>query len=265
VSLLNAAGVGIGSAYLSNGQKLGVKLPGPGTYYASVYSDSNQATYDLTLSSAPLSTTQENEPNGDTAQADLVVPSQAIKARLSGYNDYDYFKLSTSAAGMVSIKFEAPVGNYSTYYLSATNINGTNLGSWTTKTSASYSFNTAAAGDYYVRVSGAYSGVYDADYSLTLSGSTSPTYSLNAISGVANEGVAAVFTLTTTNLPAGTAVVYTLSGAGITLGDLVNTQLTNSAVIDTNVKAALAYGYFLFWCALYGFSTGGFLAANCGT
>jgi uncharacterized BrkB/YihY/UPF0761 family membrane protein len=35
--------------------------------------------------------------------------------------------------------------------------------------------------------------------------------------------------------------------------------------IDTNVKAALAYGYFLFWGALYGFSTGGFLAANCGT
>ena len=35
--------------------------------------------------------------------------------------------------------------------------------------------------------------------------------------------------------------------------------------IDNNVKASLAYGYFLFWGALYGFATGGFMAANCGT
>jgi hypothetical protein len=35
--------------------------------------------------------------------------------------------------------------------------------------------------------------------------------------------------------------------------------------LDSNVKAALGYGYFLFWGALYGFATGGFMAANCGT
>lgn len=34
--------------------------------------------------------------------------------------------------------------------------------------------------------------------------------------------------------------------------------------LDGNIKTALAYGYFLFWGALYGFSTGGFMAANCG-
>ena len=240
VSLLNAAGVGIGSAYLSNGQKLGVKLPGPGTYYAYVYGSYNQANYDLTLSSAALSSTQENEPNDSATQADSVVASQAIKARLSDGSDYDYFKLSTAAAGMVSIKFEAPVGNYSTYYLSATNVSGTNLGSWSTKASASYSFNTPAAGDYYVSVSGAYSGVYDSDYSLTLAGLTSPTYNLNATGGSVNEGSIATFTLTTTNLPAGTSVVYTISGIGITNGDLVSSQLTGTAVIDSSGKATIS-------------------------
>ena len=33
---------------------------------------------------------------------------------------------------------------------------------------------------------------------------------------------------------------------------------------DPHVAAAVGYSYFLFWAALYGFSTGGFMAANCG-
>jgi hypothetical protein len=37
-----------------------------------------------------------------------------------------------------------------------------------------------------------------------------------------------------------------------------------SPSISNNIKAALAYGYFLFWGALYGFATGGFMSANCG-
>jgi hypothetical protein len=34
---------------------------------------------------------------------------------------------------------------------------------------------------------------------------------------------------------------------------------------DIHFTTALGYSYFLFWGALYGFSTGGFMAANCGT
>jgi hypothetical protein len=34
---------------------------------------------------------------------------------------------------------------------------------------------------------------------------------------------------------------------------------------DSHFTTALGYSYFLFWGALYGFSTGGFMAANCGT
>jgi len=33
---------------------------------------------------------------------------------------------------------------------------------------------------------------------------------------------------------------------------------------DKHITMALGYAYFLFWAALYGFSTGGFMAANCG-
>lgn len=33
---------------------------------------------------------------------------------------------------------------------------------------------------------------------------------------------------------------------------------------DVHFTTALGYAYFLFWGALYGYSTGGFMAANCG-
>jgi hypothetical protein len=33
---------------------------------------------------------------------------------------------------------------------------------------------------------------------------------------------------------------------------------------DKHISTAIGYAYFLFWAALYGFSTGGFMAANCG-
>lgn len=33
---------------------------------------------------------------------------------------------------------------------------------------------------------------------------------------------------------------------------------------DTHFTTALGFSYFLFWGALYGYSTGGFMAANCG-
>jgi len=34
--------------------------------------------------------------------------------------------------------------------------------------------------------------------------------------------------------------------------------------MDPKITISLGYSYFLFWAALYGFSTGGFMAANCG-
>lgn len=33
---------------------------------------------------------------------------------------------------------------------------------------------------------------------------------------------------------------------------------------DPKISAAVGYSYFLFWAALYGFATGGFMASNCG-
>ncbi len=167
LDIINSAGNSLGSQYGIRNDTLSVKLPGAGTYYARIYG-SDPASYNLKFAATAFSSKQENEPNSSTATADAVVALQSITARLSSSSDIDYFKLSTTAVGLVSVNFQAPTGNYSDYYLTAYDTNGNTLGRWITKVSASYIFNTASVGDYYLKVSGTSSGIYDADYLLTL-------------------------------------------------------------------------------------------------
>jgi hypothetical protein len=61
------------------------------------------------------------------------------------------------------------------------------------------------------------------------------TYSLTANPATsANEGVAITFTLTTSNLPSGTLVPYTISGTGITASDFTEARLTGNFTLDAN-------------------------------
>ena len=64
---------------------------------------------------------------------------------------------------------------------------------------------------------------------------TTPTYSLSAGSSEVNEGSSATFTLSTTNVPAGAAVPYTLSGvsAADVSGGLSGTAVINSSGVAT--------------------------------
>ena len=66
-----------------------------------------------------------------------------------------------------------------------------------------------------------------------------PTYALSAINSSVNEGSSAVFNLITGNVAAGTSVPYTLSGAGITSGDISGGQLSGLVVVDANGRATI--------------------------
>lgn len=59
-----------------------------------------------------------------------------------------------------------------------------------------------------------------------------PTYALSANATAVNEGGTITYTLTTTNLAAGTAVTFTLSGTGITSADITGGVLTMAFTID---------------------------------
>jgi hypothetical protein len=67
-----------------------------------------------------------------------------------------------------------------------------------------------------------------------------PTYFLTTASASVNEGSVATFTLTTTNVPGGTSIPYTLAGAGITSGDISGGQLSGSVVVDANGRATIS-------------------------
>lgn len=59
-----------------------------------------------------------------------------------------------------------------------------------------------------------------------------PTYALSVDRDSQDEGGNLVFTLTTTQVPAGSVLTYTLSGTGITAADIVGGQLTGSFTVD---------------------------------
>lgn len=66
---------------------------------------------------------------------------------------------------------------------------------------------------------------------------TSPTYALSRSSATVDEGGTVTITLTTTNVANGTAVPYTITGAGITAGDLGLGSLTGSFTVNANTAS----------------------------
>ena len=70
--------------------------------------------------------------------------------------------------------------------------------------------------------------------------STAPlaTYSLYSNTPSVNEGLPAVFTLITTNLPVGSTVPYTLSG--VNSSDISSGQLSGSVIIGSNGQATIS-------------------------
>ena len=73
-------------------------------------------------------------------------------------------------------------------------------------------------------------------------GAALPTYAISTSLASVNEGSSAVFTLVTTNVPAGTAITYTLSGittADLQTGSLIGT-VTASSTGSTSITIPLA-------------------------
>ena len=81
-------------------------------------------------------------------------------------------------------------------------------------------------------------GDYDAFLVKYQESTATPTYSLSAADASANEGSTATFTLTTTNVAAGTSVPYTLSG--ISAADISGGALTGNAVVNSSGLATIS-------------------------
>ena len=80
-------------------------------------------------------------------------------------------------------------------------------------------------------------GVVSSVTPANLNYSSSNSYSLTSNFTSVNEGSSAIFTLTTTNVPSGTSIAYTLSG--INASDVVNGLLAGNVVVGLNGQAII--------------------------
>jgi hypothetical protein len=179
-----------------------------------------------------------------TDASTVLVPTYALSAANSSVNEGAsvIFTLTTNnVAG----------GTALTYTLSGTGITANDIfGGALTGTAVidstgraiisvpiSSDLNTEGAETLTITVQGATTSVLVNDTSVA---SVTPTYFLTTASASVNEGSVATFTLTTTNVPGGTSIPYTLAGAGITSGDISGGQLSGSVVVDGSGKATVS-------------------------
>jgi len=179
-----------------------------------------------------------------TDASTVLVPTYALSAANSSVNEGAsvIFTLTTNnVAG----------GTALTYTLSGTGITANDIfGGALTGTAVidstgraiisvpiSSDLNTEGAETLTITVQGATASVLVNDTSVA---TVTPTYFLTTASASVNEGSVATFTLTTTNVPGGTSIPYTLAGAGITSGDISGGQLSGSVVVDGSGKASIS-------------------------
>lgn len=140
-----------------------------GTYYIKVngYNGvySTSTAYALKATFSGSGSLDAYEPNDSTTAAYAITSGTTYKALIGSTTDADYFKITKSASGTISISLTTLPGDYDLYlYNSAGTQVAYSYNSGTTSESINYS---AAAGTYYVKVVG-YNGAYSttSQYSL---------------------------------------------------------------------------------------------------
>jgi len=182
-------------------------------------------------------TTLSNAVGGSdpTDYVTFTVPAgqQLTSFELSSYSSYDgvaFIALQPGSTVTGSGSNTAPFSGY-THFGSSTSVRvGTNL--------ISNLGGPLEAGSYSAWIQQL--GV-STDYSFSLKTvQLTPTYGLTATSTAVNEGANAVFTLTTTNVSAGTVLTYKLSG--VSESDIAGGLLTGTVTIGANGQGTITVG-----------------------
>jgi hypothetical protein len=239
-------GWGLGKDYSS--LTLG-PVPAAGTYHFKIdkgtYFSANDYSATIEFNSSTLAV-YESEPNDTQSTADTITIGSAFTGFLSTSSDVDWYSFNVNGPGFVSLSFDAPTNdsfnsyfNVGLYDSSGEFLRGWGLG----KDYSSLTLGPVpAAGTYHFKID---KGTYFSanDYSATIeftsdTSSLSPTFILNASTSGVNEGSSASFTLSTTNVAAGTALSYVISG--VQDADIVGGQLTGSVAVNAQGRATIS-------------------------
>jgi hypothetical protein len=224
-----------------------VGIAAAGTYYISVtgndyldgyYYSSGQ--YSLTVSNVAGATNgSESEANDTRATSDTATLGTAITGQLSSYTDLDYYSVAATAAGTLSVVFDVPTNSSSSDYfkLGLYDASGTLLSLFSTGVDKTYSVGIAAAGTYYISVTGNdyLDGYYysSGQYSLTVSNVAGAT------NGSESEGNDTRATSDTATL--GTAITGQLSSTSD--ADWFRADITSPTVVSVSIDVPTNSGY----------------------
>jgi hypothetical protein len=92
-----------------------------GSYYVAVSTDSdiyyNSGQYGLTVTAVPSTVNRESEPNDASASADALALNSPILGQLSASDDEDYYFVTMSSPGLLTLSFDGPTNsNFTNYF-----------------------------------------------------------------------------------------------------------------------------------------------------
>ena len=129
----------------------------PGAHYykvaSSTYSSDDQYSLTPTFEVSSIEN-YESESNDSLPTADVVPLGTQFRGRLSTVTDIDYYQISATTAGALSIAFDSPMSSsYSDYFqLSLFDVNGNLQGEKGVSADTEISYSGLSAGDYYFKV-----------------------------------------------------------------------------------------------------------------
>ncbi len=211
------------------GATTGVGITVAGIYYVEVYALTGAITsYDLKFSSpAGTASGYETRLNTTFATADQLSLDHVVKGQLAVANDDDYYKITTTSTGVLSLDFTAPSSrNYASFTLSIYDANHNLLQERNSGHSETFVMN--AAGTYYFQIHG---GIDSGNYSVNAHVTSLTDSSIKTLSsggGISGALVAGGHDLVQVYLTAGTT--YEFKATGATLAD------PSLVLLDANLK-----------------------------
>ena len=181
----------------------------------------------------------ESEPNDTRATANAISLNAPVVGTLSAYTDLDYYSVAATAAGTLSVVFDVPTSSTTSDYfkLGLYDGSGTLLSLFSTGMDKTYSVGIAAAGTYYIGVTGNdwFNGNYysSGQYSLTVSNVAGST---NGSESEANDTRATADAVTL-----GTAITGQLSSTTDT--DWFRTDITSPTVVFVSIDVPTNSSY----------------------
>ena len=134
---------------------------------ASGSSTYSQAQFTTTAASSACPGIYDVEPNGNTSQAQTIPLNTDVKGTVGAKNDHDYYRLVIGTAGSIIITLTTLPANYDLFLLNSSG--NTVLASSTNNATSNETINTTVSvGTYYIRVSPANNGAWNASSCYTL-------------------------------------------------------------------------------------------------